>query len=64
MPLDSSPLVSTEWLAAHLGDPGLRIIDVRWRPRYENGRGFSDDDLEGYLSGHIPCWLHRSSFRR
>jgi thiosulfate/3-mercaptopyruvate sulfurtransferase len=26
---DASPLVSTQWLAAHLGDPGLRIVDIR-----------------------------------
>src|SRR5262249_40350955 len=50
----ASPLVSTEWLAAHLDDPGIRIVDVRWRSRYENGRGISFDDREGYLAGHIP----------
>lgn len=26
---DASPLVSTQWLAAHLGDAGLRIVDIR-----------------------------------
>jgi thiosulfate/3-mercaptopyruvate sulfurtransferase len=25
------PLVSTGWLADHLGDPGLRILDATWR---------------------------------
>lgn len=54
MGLDASPLVSTEWLAAHLTDPRVRIVDVRWRTRYENGRGISFDDLDGYLTGHIP----------
>lgn len=54
MDLDSSPLVSTEWLATHLNDPALRILDVRWRSRYENGRGISFDDPEGYRTGHIP----------
>jgi thiosulfate/3-mercaptopyruvate sulfurtransferase len=49
-----SPLVTTEWLAAHLTDPGIRIVDVRWRSRYENGRGISFDDYDGYLVGHIP----------
>ncbi len=48
------PLVSTDWLSEHLNDSGLRIIDVRWRSRYENGRGISFDDHEGYLAGHIP----------
>ena len=51
---DGSPLVSTTWLAAHLGDPGVRIIDVRWQSRYENGRGTSFDDHDGYRAGHIP----------
>ena len=50
----TSPLVSTEWLAAHLNDPDIRVIDVRWRSRYENGRGISFDDYEGYVAGHIP----------
>lgn len=52
--VDVSPLVSTEWLAAHLRDPSVRIVDVRWRSRYENGRGISFDDHDGYLAGHIP----------
>ncbi|HSO07629.1 MAG TPA: sulfurtransferase [Pelomicrobium sp.] len=46
--------MSTAWLAEHLDDPGVRIVDVRWRSRYENGRGISFDDHEGYLAGHIP----------
>lgn len=54
MQLGSTPLVTTEWLAAHLNDPGLRVVDVRWRSHYENGRGISFDDPEGYRSGHIP----------
>jgi thiosulfate/3-mercaptopyruvate sulfurtransferase len=51
---DPSPLVTTEWLAAHMRDPNVRIVDVRWRSRYENGRGISLDDRDGYLAGHIP----------
>lgn len=51
---ECSPLVTSEWLAGHLGDPGLRVVDVRWRSRYENGRGISFDDYDGYLAGHIP----------
>ncbi|SDE66952.1 thiosulfate/3-mercaptopyruvate sulfurtransferase [Ruegeria marina] len=50
----ASPLVSTQWLADHLDDPGIRIVDVRWCSRYENGRGISLDDPEGYRAGHIP----------
>jgi thiosulfate/3-mercaptopyruvate sulfurtransferase len=49
-----SPLVSTEWLSRHLNDESVRIVDVRRRSRYENGRGISFDDHEGYLAGHIP----------
>lgn len=29
-------------------------MDVRWLSRYENGRGVSVDDHDGYLAGHIP----------
>ena len=31
-------LVETEWLAAHLGDPHVRIIDVRTPQEYGKGR--------------------------
>jgi thiosulfate/3-mercaptopyruvate sulfurtransferase len=43
------PLVTTEWLAAHLNDPGVRIVDVRWYlfEKDKNGR-------QEYLHGHIP----------
>jgi thiosulfate/3-mercaptopyruvate sulfurtransferase len=51
-----APLVSPEWLAAHLNDPRLRIFDVtvwlgidseRGRPSAESGR-------EVFEEGHIP----------
>jgi thiosulfate/3-mercaptopyruvate sulfurtransferase len=51
---DPSSLVSTDWLADHLHDPDLRIVDVRWRVRYEDGRGISFDDPDEYRAGHIP----------
>lgn len=51
---DQCPLISTEWLAQHLNDPTVRVVDVRWRSRYENGRGVSFDDYDGYREGHIP----------
>jgi len=41
------PLVSVDWLAAHLTDPALRIADVRWSLTGQSGR-------ERYRSGHIP----------
>ena len=41
-------LVSTDWLAAHLGDADLRVADVRWYlPAPAKGR-------EQYAAGHIP----------
>jgi thiosulfate/3-mercaptopyruvate sulfurtransferase len=43
-------LVATDWLAAHLGDPGLRVVDARWR-----GDGSS---RELYRAGHIPGAVH------
>ena len=41
------PLVSADWLRAHLSDPGLRVIDFRW---YMDGRS----GPEAYRRGHIP----------
>jgi len=38
-------LVSTEWVAEHLGDPGVRIIE-------------SNEDPLLYASGHIPGAVH------
>lgn len=49
-----SPLVQTEWLAAHLEDADVRIVDVRFRSRAHRGRGNLVDDRDGYVAGHIP----------
>jgi len=41
-------LVSTGWLATRLGEPDLRVVDVRW---------YLDPQVRGldaYLAGHIP----------
>lgn len=46
---DPKTLVSTEWLAAHLRDPDLRIIDASWYMEAE-GR----DAKAEYDAGHIP----------
>lgn len=43
-----TPVVSTEWLAAHLGEPGLKAVDASWRMP---GMG---DAREAYLRAHIP----------
>ena len=41
-----APLVSPEWLADHLGQPGLVVVDSRWTPD-ASGR-------EAFAAGHIP----------
>ena len=41
------PLVSVDWLAAHLTDPALRIADVRWSLSGPPGR-------DRYADGHVP----------
>jgi thiosulfate/3-mercaptopyruvate sulfurtransferase len=37
----TGPLVTTEWLATHLDDPGIRIVEV-------------DEDTQAYHRGHVP----------
>lgn len=46
---DPKTLVSTEWLAAHLQDPDLRVLDASWYLP-DAGR----DPKAEYDSGHIP----------
>lgn len=41
-------LVSTEWLAAHLADPSIRVADVRWS-LLERDKG-----RNAYAQAHIP----------
>ena len=46
---DPKTLVSTDWLAAHLKDPDLRILDASWYlPQMER------DAKTEYEAGHIP----------
>ncbi len=50
-------IVSTEWLAAHLDDPGLRIFDCTTYLIYETGTGRPYRVQSGradYDTGHIP----------
>ena len=42
-------LVSTEWLAAHLGEPDLRIVDASWHMPASGRSG-----REEFLAAHIP----------
>lgn len=46
---DPKTLVSTQWLAAHLDDPDLRIIDASW---HMDGTG--RDARSEYDAAHIP----------
>lgn len=47
---DPKTLVSTDWLAAHLNDPDLRIIDASWHMP-DAGR----DARAEYDAAHIPA---------
>lgn len=47
MPKPAHPVVDPIWLRAHLGDPDLVLLDVRWA--LPEGA-----DRAGYLAGHIP----------
>ena len=42
-------LVSTDWLASHLGEPGLVIVDGSWHMPASGRKGH-----EEYLKAHIP----------
>ena len=46
---DPKTLVSTDWLAAHLRDPDLRILDASWFMP-----GSDRDAKAGYAGAHIP----------
>ena len=46
---DPKTLVSTDWLAAHLKDPDLRVLDASWYLPEANR-----DALAEYTSAHIP----------
>lgn len=45
----SDPLTSTAWLAEHLGDPDVQVIDATWFMPGEGRRG-----RDAYAAGHIP----------
>lgn len=45
-------LVSTDWLAARLDDPGVRVVDVRWSLLEP------DRARAAYREGHIPGAVH------
>ncbi len=56
-PAPPAPFVTTDWLAAHLDDPNLQIIDASWYLPTQNRSGRDE-----YSQGHIPgaIWGVRS----
>lgn len=53
-PLDATPLVSTEWLGGRLGDPAIRIAEVK-----------QERENTDYESGHVPgalSWYWKDIF--
>lgn len=51
-----SPLVDAAWLAAHAGDPRVRVADVRW---YLGGKRGADEYARGHLPGAVFLDLDR-----
>jgi thiosulfate/3-mercaptopyruvate sulfurtransferase len=47
--VNSGPLVSTQWLEDHLGQPGLMVVDGSWYLPAMNRDGAVE-----YLEGHVP----------
>jgi thiosulfate/3-mercaptopyruvate sulfurtransferase len=52
----SSPFVDVAWLAAHLDDPRVRIVDTRSMPH--GAKVEMPDGREQYFEGHIPGAVH------
>ncbi len=48
---DFGPVVDAAWLAEHLGEDGLAVVDVRW---YLDGRSGRD----AYDAGHLPSAVY------
>lgn len=46
---DFPPLVDTDWLAARLDQPGLRIVDASWHLPTSGRDGYAE-----YLAAHVP----------
>ena len=47
--MSPAALVDTEWLVAHLGDPGVRVIDATWYLPHLNR-----DARAEYMQAHVP----------
>lgn len=46
--------VSTQWLAEHLNNPDMRIVDLRFLPIFAKAKEVDEDCIEDYIYGHIP----------
>lgn len=48
-------LATTEWLAAHLDDPSVRVVDLRYNVQMASGGSFRGvSGRNAYHQGHIP----------
>jgi thiosulfate/3-mercaptopyruvate sulfurtransferase len=48
-------LATTEWLAAHLEDPSVRVVDMRYYVRVSSDGSFRPESgVKTYMEGHIP----------
>jgi thiosulfate/3-mercaptopyruvate sulfurtransferase len=54
-PAPRSPLVDVAWLGAHLHDPKVRIIDLRW---YLAGKSGAAEYAQGHIPGAVFLDLH------
>lgn len=45
--MSEGPLVSVDWLATHVSDPRVRVVDVRWYLADKRG-------IDAYEAGHVP----------
>jgi thiosulfate/3-mercaptopyruvate sulfurtransferase len=52
----SSPFVEVAWLAEHLDDPRVRIVDTRSLPHSTNSN--APDGRAQYAAGHLPGAVH------
>ena len=50
---EAGPVVSTEWLARRLGDPGVRVVDCRWYLRPFDRRNGDEEYARAHISGAV-----------
>jgi len=52
----SAPFVEVAWLAGHLDDPRVRIVDTRSKPH--GAKVAMPEGREQYAAGHLPGAIH------